>query len=86
MSDVKPLWVDGVAPVILQEKLYGIHLCDAPGSLQLTSARWLLRSVTLIMCPVTEVRTAKAGIICRVEQTLKKEKKDSVEGKVRGSG
>lgn len=32
--------MDGVAPVILQEKLYGIHLCDAPGSLQLTSARY----------------------------------------------
>lgn len=86
MSDVKPLWVDGVAPVILQEKLSGIHLCDAPGSLQLTSARWLLWSVTLITRPVTGVRTAKAGIICRVERTLKKDKKGLVEGQVRGSG
>lgn len=86
MSDVKPLWVDGVAPVILQEKLSGIDFCDAPGSLQLTSARWLLRSVTLIMCPVTGVRTAKAGIICRVERTLKKEKEGMIEGQVRGSG
>jgi hypothetical protein len=86
MSGVKPLWVDGVAPVILQEKLFGIHFCDAPGSLQLTSARWLLRSVTLIMCPVIGVRTAKADIICRVERTLKKEKKGLVEGQVRGNG
>ena len=85
MSDVKPLWVDGVAPVILQEKLSGI-LCDAPGSLQLTSARWLTRSVTLIMCPVTGVRTAKAGIICLVERTRKKENKGLAEGQVRGSG
>lgn len=32
--------MDGFAPVVLQEKLSGIHFCDAPGSLQLTSARY----------------------------------------------